>query len=131
MWDVFKYMQVNYSDKAVIRDIEKTKNHFEAFMGDKLKANLRVKFDDASVIDLKAAIEGVLLEEWPLIRRKATFLSQEQRDETYEMYLQDLKNLAELARFQETIKWVCKANCKKNVSCAHHVVKECRPSWMS
>ena len=71
MRDVFKYMQTNYSDKAVIRDVEKTKTHIETFMGDKLKANLRVKFNNArSVNELKAAIQGVLLEEWPLIRRR-------------------------------------------------------------
>ena len=69
MCDVFKYMQVSYNNKEVIQDVEKAKNHFETFMGDKLKANLRVRFDSArSVVDMKAAIKGVLLEEWPLIR---------------------------------------------------------------
>ena len=48
-----------------------------------------------SVNNSKAAIEGVLLEEWPLIRRRATFLSHEQKDETYETFLQDLEDLAE------------------------------------
>ena len=32
--EVFKYMQTNYSNKAVIRDLEKTRTNFEAFMGD-------------------------------------------------------------------------------------------------
>ena len=45
-------------------------------------------------------------------------MSHEQRDETYKTYLQDFKDLSEFARFQETIKWVCKSNCNKNVICA-------------
>ena len=68
----------------LLRDLEKMKTHFQAFMGDKFKANLRVRFNDTrSVNDLKLAIEGVLVEEWPLIRR-ATFLSHEHREETFE-----------------------------------------------
>ena len=89
-------------------------------MGNKLKAILRVKFDKAkSVNDLWAAIEGVLLEEWPLIRRRATFLSHEQKEETYKTFLQDLKDLAEFAKFQDTMKWSCKKNCEgKEVVCS-------------
>ena len=80
-------MQINYSNKSVRRDLEKTRTNFEAFMGEKLKANLRVKIDEArSISDLTMAMEGVLLEEWPLIRRKATFLSHEQKEETYNTY---------------------------------------------
>ena len=48
-----------------------------------MKAILRVKFDKArSVNNLKMEIEGVLLEEWPLIRRQAIFLTHEQKEET-------------------------------------------------
>ena len=40
MWlrEVEKYMVTNYNDQAVIRDLGKAKVHYEAFMGDKLKA---------------------------------------------------------------------------------------------
>ena len=85
-----------------------------------MKAILRVKFDKArSVNNLKMAIEGVLLEEWPLIRRRATFLIHEQKEETYEAFLQDLKDLGEFSKFQDRMKWTCKKNCEvKHVVCS-------------
>ena len=73
-------MVTNYNDKAVIRDLEKARVHYKAFMREKLKASLRVKFDKATTVkELKLAIEDILLQEWPLIRRRATLLSYEQK----------------------------------------------------
>ena len=60
-------------------------------MGDKLKSSVRIRFDNAKTVkDLKKAIEDILLQEWPIIRRRATLLSQEHRAESYEAYVQDV-----------------------------------------
>ena len=57
-------MITNYNDQSVIRDLGKARVHYEAYMGDKLKAALRVKFDRAtSVKHLKLALEDILLQE--------------------------------------------------------------------
>ena len=70
----------NYNDKVVIRDLEKTRIHYKAYMGEKLKSRLRVKFENArNVKELKKAIEDIRIQEWPLIRRRATLLSYEQK----------------------------------------------------
>ena len=93
MWmrDVHKFMQINYNDRSVIRDLEKTRSNYESFMGDKLKTDLRVKFDQANnKTDLRNAIEQILLEEWPITRR-ATLFSHKQREDNYQTYLQDLR----------------------------------------
>ena len=82
--------------------------HYEPFIGEKLKASLRVKFDKATTVkELKLAIEDILLQEWPLIRRRATLLSYKQKGESYEAYIQDVRDLAEFVRIAETIKFKC------------------------
>ena len=85
---------------------------FKAF-GRKTQSKSQSKFDSAiSVNNLKFAIEQILHEEWPLIRRRATFLSHEQKDKKYCTYPQDLKDLTEFAKFQDTLNWECRMNCK-------------------
>ena len=111
---VQKYMVTNYNDQAVIRDLGKAKVHYEAFMGDKLKAALRVKFDKATTVKhLKQALEEILLKEWPLISRRATLFTWEQKGESYKAYIQDIEDLVEFARIADTIKVDCgEPRCK-------------------
>ena len=62
--EVKKFMLTNYNDQSVIRDLGKARVHYEAYMGDKLKAALRVMFDRATnVKHLKQALEDILLQE--------------------------------------------------------------------
>ena len=101
-------MMTNYSDKSEIQDLEKTQIHYEACMGDKLKSSLRVKFDNARTVkELKKAIENILIQEWTLIRRRATLLSYEQKGESYEAYVQDVRDLAKFTKIQDTIRFKC------------------------
>ena len=128
--EVEKFMLTNYNDQSVIRDLGKARVHYEAYMGDKLKAALRVKFDRAtSVRHLKAALEDILMQEWPLIRRRATLLIWEQKGESYEAYVQDIRDLVDFARVADTKKVQCgeprcKGRPKKCYNCGRAVKLE-------